>query len=531
VLSPSTLPGGQVGVAYAQTIGASGGTGPYAFAVSGGALPPGLALSSDGVLAGTPTAAGSDAFTITATDANAASGSLAYSIAIAEPALPPPTVASRQASTPAGTPVQVSLTEGATGGPFTAAEVVSLLPTTAGTATVAQDDEGGYTLTFAPAQGFVGAATVGYTLSNATGPSDPGTVTIAVTAPPSPLADVEVAGLAQSQATIAQVFAQTQVSNVVQRLDRLQEPRTHDWGFWFSGALRQGDLDANGNAEGLTFETSGVTTGADRRFGDSFSFGIAGGLGQDRTLVGSHGSRSDSRAHAAVGYGSFHPPKSPFFINAMHGHQRLSFQLRRYATGAVTATPAAAGGEGIRSLAASVLPLDDDGGELLESPRTGGQDFSSLGGGYRHEGKAWTFTSYGRQDDVRTHLDPYTEAGASPEALHFDAQDMRTRTSIVGFRADGKREVRWGTLEPKLKVELQRDASDPGVVAVSYANDPGGLEYRAEPRSLDSNRVALEVGATLETKRFLTLRLEYHATIGGIYSNDNAIVFSFEKEH
>jgi uncharacterized protein with beta-barrel porin domain len=528
VIAPAALPDGQVGVAYAQALTASGGTAPYTFAVTGGALPPGMSLDSGGALSGTPATAGNYAFVVTTTDADGNDGAHSYGLAIA--AAPSPTVATLHATTPMNTPVQVGLTEGAGGGPFTGADVVSISPANAGTTAVAQAGDD-YVLTFSPAQGFFGTATVHYTISNAAGPSAPGVVTIDVTPLADPLVDAEVAGLAQSQATIAQVFAQTQVTNIVDRLERLQEPRTQAWGFWVAGAFRRGDLDANGNAEGLTFETSGVTTGADRQFGDRFSFGVAGGLAQDRTLVGGHGSRSDSNAHAAVGYGSFHPPESPFFVNALHGHQRLSFQLRRFVPGAGAGAGASAAGSSLQALAASIRPLAGGSADLLDSERTGGQDFSSLGGGYRYKGKAWTFTSYGRQDDISTQLDAYTEPGGSQDALHYDAQSMRTRTSIVGFRADGKREIRWGTLLPKLKIELQRDNDDPGVVAVRYASQPDGPVFRAEPRALDNSRVALELGATLVTRRFLTLRLEYHAVVGGLYSNDNAIVFSFEKEH
>ena len=69
-LSPATLPNGTVAVAYSQTLVGSGGTAPYTFALTGGTLPAGLTLTSAGVLAGTPTAAGTSSFTIRATDAN-----------------------------------------------------------------------------------------------------------------------------------------------------------------------------------------------------------------------------------------------------------------------------------------------------------------------------------------------------------------------------------------------------------------------------------------------------------------------------
>ena len=54
-LSPSTLPNGRKNHSYSQTITASGGTSPYTFSKTSGSLPPGLSLSSGGVLSGTPT--------------------------------------------------------------------------------------------------------------------------------------------------------------------------------------------------------------------------------------------------------------------------------------------------------------------------------------------------------------------------------------------------------------------------------------------------------------------------------------------
>jgi large repetitive protein len=84
---PATLPPGVIGTPYSQTVSATGGTAPYTFTVSSGALPPGLTLNATtGVISGTPTTAGQFSFTITATDANSCPGSQPYSIVI--PILP-----------------------------------------------------------------------------------------------------------------------------------------------------------------------------------------------------------------------------------------------------------------------------------------------------------------------------------------------------------------------------------------------------------------------------------------------------------
>jgi hypothetical protein len=79
-----TFPNGTFNTVYSgQSITASGGTGPYTFQVTAGALPTGLSLASDGTISGTATHTGTFNFTVTATDAALCTGSQAFSIAIA----------------------------------------------------------------------------------------------------------------------------------------------------------------------------------------------------------------------------------------------------------------------------------------------------------------------------------------------------------------------------------------------------------------------------------------------------------------
>jgi uncharacterized protein YhjY with autotransporter beta-barrel domain len=90
-LDPASLAPATAAVAYSETITASGGVGPYSYALTAGALPAGLTLASDGTLSGTPTAGGSFNFTVTATDSATGSGpysaSRAYSLTVGAPTI------------------------------------------------------------------------------------------------------------------------------------------------------------------------------------------------------------------------------------------------------------------------------------------------------------------------------------------------------------------------------------------------------------------------------------------------------------
>lgn len=83
ITTGSALSAATAGVAYAQTLGASGGVAPYkGWVVTGGSLPPGMAATASGSLTGTPTAAGTFAFTIQVTDSAGATASQQFTLTV-----------------------------------------------------------------------------------------------------------------------------------------------------------------------------------------------------------------------------------------------------------------------------------------------------------------------------------------------------------------------------------------------------------------------------------------------------------------
>ena len=128
-VSPSSLSSGATGSAYSATISASGGTSPYVFSLSAGAMPNGLTMSSVGSITGTPTLVGTYTFTVRATDADNCYGETAYIISITDGIAP--TVTNVTSTSADGTyapgaaiPIQITFTEAVvvTGSPYLALE-------------------------------------------------------------------------------------------------------------------------------------------------------------------------------------------------------------------------------------------------------------------------------------------------------------------------------------------------------------------------------------------------------------------------
>ncbi len=83
ITTASPLPQGIVGNAYSQTVVASGGTLPYSWSVSAGALPAGLTLNaSSGTIGGTPTAVGNSTFTARVQDSASSSATKQFELSI-----------------------------------------------------------------------------------------------------------------------------------------------------------------------------------------------------------------------------------------------------------------------------------------------------------------------------------------------------------------------------------------------------------------------------------------------------------------
>ena len=643
-LAPATVPQGTVGVAYSQAFSTTGGIAPYGYTVSAGALPGGLTLSAGGTLAGTPTTAGSFGFTVTSTDSTggtAASVAQAYTVEIINaapvavndtatvlagqavtiavtgndvsiapitgisiaspptqgtavvsgldiiytaPATSSPTVSftyiatgpggnsapatvtvtvnprpvapALTATTGPAEPVQVVLTNGAAGGPFTGASVVAVSPAGSGATSIAASG-GSYVLTFTPASGFSGVAVVRYTLNNAFATSTEGTVTITVQPRPDPSLDAEVRGLVDAQVESSRRFANSQINNFQQRLERLHRggeggfyngigfaidrpcieplvgysidpcnPATNGFGggygmgnaasatgstggtghggpvgTWIGGMIRSGAQDGRNGGADIDFETDGLSTGIDYRISDAFVIGAGFGYGKDENAIGNDGSRVDGDARAVAVYASYHPGR--WYLDALLGYQSLDYDLRRY----VTAT---------------------DG--LVNGKRDGSQAFASVSVGADIVRDNMLLTPYARLDVAQARLDAYSEAGDPIYALSFDEMDVDTTTGNLGMRVDWQLDQAWGRFTPQLRLEYQHDFSGRSDAVIRYTDLVGGPVYGLSSTGFDNNRFMVGLAALFDLNSGWGWRLEYRGQVGSSGESDNGVGVSVQKQ-
>ena len=472
---------------------------------------------------------------------------------------PLPIPANFNVTTTPATPVSVTLTTGATGGPFTGANVVSVSPVASGTAVIAASGAD-FVLTFTPDAAFNGAVVVQFTLTNAFATSTVGTVDITVEPRPDPSQDAEVQGMLDAQAEATRRFASAQIGNFQQRLERLHrggggsdgvdntlgfsvrpqciESVVTDWmdpcsdslgandggtagngaagngsrtgsgrdsalNAWVGGMIRSGSQDGrNGNAD-VSFETDGASAGMDFRVNPNLAIGVGIGYGRDDNEVGDSGSRVKGNATTLATYASYHPGER-YYLDGLLGVQRLDFDLRRYVT-----------------------PTDG----LVYGQRDGDQWFASISTGAEIRRGAVMWNPYLRLDVARASLDSYTETGDPVYALRFGAMDVDTTTGNLGLRVDSNYTRAWGVFSPMARIEYQHDFHDRANASVQYADLVGGPVYPLAGTEFDNNRWVLGLGARFDLTSEWSFGLEYRGQVGSDGERDNGLLLNVQKSY
>jgi uncharacterized protein with beta-barrel porin domain len=479
------LPNGTPGVAYSQTVSASGGFPPVAFAITAGALPGGLTLSPLGVISGTPTAAGQFNFTVTATDSIGSTGVQAYTLSIVGASAIAAVSGDGQlgqANMPLPAPLVVRLAD-SNGNPAPGVTVNWSLTSGTGTLSVPSS-----------VTNALGQASVNLTLGPDPGPrtvsASSGTLSVTFIVRS---AEQLVIIPAQQIATIQQQLAiggtRTQIANVQTRLDQLRQQRNPavaqglrlsyngqplPWQllaqaaaptksdaapaasdpFERNGVFVHGDVEVGhqnniGAASGFDLRSKGLTFGADRRFEGNNVLGAALGLLRADATVRDDAGSQDAKGYSFSVYGSYNFADTGY-INLIANVGRNDY-------------------DGSRNIGS---------GASVSSNTSGTQYGAALSVGYDFNRDAVMFGPYGRVEYVHARIDAFSENGDPNAALTMGEQNVSATFLTLGGQANWAIPMSWGILQPNARLEWQYQASgNPGAVSAQLVSVTDGTLF------------------------------------------------------
>ncbi|MBX3712347.1 MAG: putative Ig domain-containing protein [Lysobacter sp.] len=465
-VNPPVLPNAVFSVPYNHVLNAVGGTAPYTFAVTAGALPAGVTLATNGNISGAATVTGAFNFTITATDALGFTGTRAYTITVfqrPDPSRDPEVrglIESQADATRRFATTQINnfqqrlerLHGAGTNGGFDNGLSVSYdqyCPEMVGSIPGRRCDR--------PTTGNGIGAGLGNGVGGGTG---------------------QGGGSGRGSGDKA-------------------------FGIWAAGMIRSGNHDGRNGSADVDFETDGVSFGLDYRFNESFVLGGGVGYGTDSSDVGSNGSRSEGRAYTFALYGSYSPGEV-FFLDGLWGYQKLDYDLRRFVT---------TNGNFVHG---------NRGGSQWFGSLSVGADIAA--------GNAWQFTPYARVDVARATLDGYTETGDAIFSLRYEEMEVDTTTGNAGVRIDYRRETSWGLFSPQFRVEYQHDFKGSGAQTMRYADLLSGPFYRAEFSDFDRSRWMFGLGFLFDLQNDWSFKVDYRGLIGNGQDRDHGVQLNVDKK-
>lgn len=265
---------------------------------------------------------------------------------------------------------------------------------------------------------------------------------------------------------------------------------------WTGGVVslgRQNDSDTR-------FTTSGISLGADRRFGDELTVGVGAGFGHERQTIGDNGTRNVGDSYSFVVYGSYQPSEGIFF-DGLIGYGTLDFDASRYVSA--------------QDVSAAMS-------------RRGTQWFSSISGGYDYLFGKLLLSNYSRLDVGSSRLKRATESGGGIYNLSYFEQTISTTKLSFGVRGETEVELSSGVAKPYFRVEYQHNFVTPDAARMAYADELYTV-YQLAIDGVDRDTLVLGLGGDLMLKKELALGMGYRYSQGSESTRIHTLGFHLKK--
>ncbi len=242
-------------------------------------------------------------------------------------------------------------------------------------------------------------------------------------------------------------------------------------GIFITGDVQWGSKDKTINEDGFTFDTLGLTAGADYRFTDGLILGAALGFASTKVDIDAAGGSLDGDSWSLSLYGTYYPIDN-FYLegSATYGWDTYDQD---------------------RNIAYSLL----DGSRQAKANFDGSQYSLLFGAGYDLISNGNIIDLYGRVRYTSAALDDYRERGASGLDLVIRGQDAVSFVSILGAQISRSFSLQKAVLIPQGWIEWEHEfEKGDDEVQGYFANDPNRFGFALPTDALDTDLIRLGVG-------------------------------------
>ena len=275
--------------------------------------------------------------------------------------------------------------------------------------------------------------------------------------------------------------------------------RFGNWGVFLNGTVSFGDSDTTTRESGFSFDTAGLTTGADYRFSDQFVLGGAFTYASQSSDFDASAGKLDVTGYHFNVYGLYNNHElyynDAFYIDAIASFGWNDYETNRRIT-----------------LGSFTESADGD---------TSGDEYAfSLGVRYKVDQGSFTFGPYGRASYIRADIDGYQERAAdgatsSGVLLAIDKQKVDSLTTALGAEASYSFDTPYGVFSPHLRFDWTHQFLDDGRFITSrFLNDPTLTSFAVPTDDPDRNYFNLGIGAKAAFARRISGFFYYQAPLG-----------------
>ncbi|WP_211335098.1 autotransporter domain-containing protein [Thiocapsa rosea] len=242
-------------------------------------------------------------------------------------------------------------------------------------------------------------------------------------------------------------------------------------GIFITGDVQWGSKNKTINEDGFTFDTLGLTAGADYRFTDGLILGAALGFASTKVDIDAAGGSLNGDSWSLSLYGTYYPTDN-FYLegSATYGWDTYDQD---------------------RNIAYSLL-----GGSRQAKANFDGSQYSLLfGAGYDLIRGGNIIDMYGRVRYTSASLDDYRERGASGLDLVIRGQDAVSFVSILGAQISRSISLQKAVLIPQGWIEWEHEfEKGDDEVQGYFAHDPNRFGFSLPTDALDTDLIRLGVG-------------------------------------